>query len=740
MAIDYFVQNPDVEAAYKANPYGLTPELFANIHFINSGESEGRSAPASLPTTVEDLYRQYAGREPDPSGKAFWEAGFGNTIDTNEIASFINAVAEARAQGTEPAAITTSGVKPVDTSATDVQGDIGFTSNNIGAAIPATGLLGASAVAAPLSQEEIVTKIKNQILAQGTTDKWSGAGYGSVEANAADMAKIIAATGVTDISQFGKVTTYAPVEEVGKTYNGQPVRTYSNEDGTSRTVFLKEESDGEGGTYYAQVDIPKDAKLETVYGLYTDGGGEYGGSYSQIDPSKISVRDGKIVAAVGETFGNKLTETPVANTYSERQTGNAFGGTFAGKGNTGYRVEFAPNGTPVFYTTGASSSDAADWMPMVQLALAATGAGGLLGNALLGAGASQVAAGALGNAILGGATTGIAGGDAFKGALLGGAGGALGGYLQGGTLDGLGITERQFAIADATQLAEQGLSVSQIRDSLLAGGYNDAIIDRALNALTPTATATLSNPAIDSNTVSITGTANPSLNNLIGTLSQVPTIDVTAPRPQQVSPDVLSAVTSILGGGANPPPTVEVTAERPVNRDIPVITLTPKVVDPNAPTVKTPTTPPTTDVTKKDGSLTPSDVIRILGIGTTIAGINAATGGGGASGTTQYPIVDVPADWTSPVRGVAPATTLPPINFGDRNLLIGTQWEKFLDPNYGQVPEPIQYSRPSSLSYNDLMGILGSKQGMPSASSLSINDIISGIQNQYGQARTGAMG
>jgi hypothetical protein len=83
---------------------------------------------------------------------------------------------------------------------------------------------------------------------------------------------------------------------------------------------------------------------------------------------------------------------------------------------------------------------------------------------------------------------------------------------------------------------------------------------------------------------------------------------------------------------------------------------------------------------------------------------------------------------------------LPPINFGDRNLLIGTQWEKFLDPNYGQVPEPIQYSQPSSLSYNDLMGILGSKQGMPSASSLSINDIISGIQNQYGQAPVSTMG
>jgi hypothetical protein len=143
--------------------------------------------------------------------------------------------------------------------------------------------------------------------------------------------------------------------------------------------------------------------------------------------------------------------------------------------------------------------------------------------------------------------------------------------------------------------------------------------------------------------------------------------------------------------------------------------------------------------------LTTSDIIRIIGAGTTLAGINAATnggtGGGTSGGTTQYPIVNVPTTWTTPPKpSVATATVLPPINFGDKNLLLGTQWEKFLDPKYGLVPEPIKYSQPSSLSYNDLMGILGSKQGMPSASTLSINDIISGIQNQYGQARTGAMG
>jgi len=162
---------------------------------------------------------------------------------------------------------------------------------------------------------------------------------------------------------------------------------------------------------------------------------------------------------------------------------------------------------------------------------------------------------------------------------------------------------------------------------------------------------------------------------------------------------------------------------------------TPTVTTPTTPTVTTPTVG-----TKTDNSLTTSDVIKLLGIGTTIAGINAATGGG-TSGGVQYPIVDVPANWATPPKtGVAPATVLPPINFGDRNLLIGTQWEKFLDPNYGQVPEPIQYSQPSSLSYNDLMGILGSKQGYPAKSSLSINDIISGIQNQYGQAPVSTMG
>lgn len=627
--------------------------------------------------TVEDLYRQYAGRESDPSGKAFWEAGFGSTIDANEVASFINAVAQARAQGTEPAATTPTAATqatetptaPVNPTVKLYQDTLGRTPSqeeidswNFGSTIDAGELnsfLGAARNEAVDTKPTTgaVGNIAKQILAQGTTDKWSGQGFGSAEKNAYDMAVMLAGQGITDINQFGKAIREVPTYDE----NG-------NQTGTQAVT----------------------------------------------------------------QFINKATGEPI-NSYYDRAGGDVWGGTFAGKGSTSYGVQFDEQGKPVFYSQyGGSTSDIGQLMPVIQLALAASGAGGLLGNALLGTGASQIASSALGNAILGGATTGLAGGDVLKGALLGGAGGALSGYLQGGPIDASNMTATQFNDALESQLISSmqgaGLTNAQITQFLENASAADIASITSALPVTGASDTLLVNAA----RTPITST------DLINTLSQVPTVVTTATRPEQVSPDVINAVTSILGGATATPPTVEIKDTRPTNPDIPVITTIPTVPTTTAPTVTTPTT---TTPTTKDTSLTPSDVIRILGIGTTIAGINAATGGGGTSGGVQYPIVDVPANWATPPKtGVAPFTPLPPINFGDRNLLIGTQWEKFLDPNYGQVPEPIQYSQPSSLSYNDLMGILGSKQGMPSASTLSINDIISGIQNQYGQARSSTMG
>jgi hypothetical protein len=163
----------------------------------------------------------------------------------------------------------------------------------------------------------VVDKLAGQIKAQqaaGTAQYYQGEGLGSIEANTAEMARILASTGVTDISQFGRFTKTGLMEEVSP--------------------------DGKGG--------------------YTDSKG------NAVDPSLVtqsvmSGEGGDIVsytAPVGtqEVFGNTLTKKEVPNTYSERQTGDAFGGTFAGSGNTGYRVQFSQDGTPIFYTTGASSN------------------------------------------------------------------------------------------------------------------------------------------------------------------------------------------------------------------------------------------------------------------------------------------------------------------------------------------------------------------------------------------------
>ena len=174
----------------------------------------------------------------------------------------------------------------------------------------------------------------------------------------------------------------------------------------------------------------------------------------------------------------------------------------------------------------------------------------------------------------------------------------------------------------------------------------------------------------------------------------------------------------------------------------PITTTTPPVTTTPVTTPPVVTTPVVTPPVVTPPFVTPSinDVIKTIGTIATVAAIPSIVSPK-TTAPTGFDIVPIPTDWRTPNKPTtAPYTALSPINFGTRDLLKGTQFERFLDPNYGQVPEPVQYSQPSNLSYNDLMSILGSKQGMPSASSLSINDIISGIQNQYGQARTGTMG
>jgi hypothetical protein len=208
-------------------------------------------------------------------------------------------------------------------------------------------------------------------------------------------------------------------------------------------------------------------------------------------------------------------------------------GTFAGGGDRGLLAAAAP-------VIGLAASTVG--LPFISGLLG--GATGLTGSAL---------AGATG-ATIGGGTTAIAGGtgqDILKGALLGGAASygasALDNYLSTGSAADVGITERQFAIADAKNLASQGLSTTQIADTLAAGGYNEAIIDRAITAIGGSATSTLPIPGA----VNVTGTTTPAVSTG-GLLSGLVTPTITPATSVATTTPVTQAGTVNVTGTAQP--------------------------------------------------------------------------------------------------------------------------------------------------------------------------------------------
>ena len=324
--------------------------------------------PKEIIEPPEDLYSSWA---QDQSGNPYTKQVVGPRTTFRQNAD--GTLTELDERGDPIKAAVTSGLSavstvPTTTADTTPVGALTTIQNNTATEdIPKSGLATVSAVAdkaasttpvggltqaAPVNAVENVTQ---QILGQGLTSKWKGEGKGSAEANATDMANILTSIGITDIKDFGKIT---------KTVDAAVQPVYAQGDLVT---------DSEGQQYYSQKIVgyvdqngnpvdPNLVKSEMVYG------GESGSD-------SIAY-----IAPVGkqEVFGNKKTGQEVPVTYGERQQGDAFGGTFDGDGNTGYRVKFAPDGTPIFYTTKASSNDLQilmdDLGPLGQIALAfATG-------------------------------------------------------------------------------------------------------------------------------------------------------------------------------------------------------------------------------------------------------------------------------------------------------------------------------------------------------------------------------
>jgi hypothetical protein len=223
-------------------------------------------------------------------------------------------------------------------------------------------------------------------------------------------------------------------------------------------------------------------------------------------------------------YYNKETGQELENTYGERQIGSFFGGTYSGKGNTGYGVAFDAQGNPQFFTSGASSSDLTrdtllalgvmGGIGLLTSGIGAVGTEGLLGSAaeaasvgateIGGAGVSGMGAGTgltaggsgLGFSSTGGlgltAAEGLTGTGVLSGSTLGtgllGGSGTLAGLTGTGVLAGSELGTGLLGTTGTEALTGTGiLSGSTLGTELLGTGAGTAATTGGVTGLTNTA-------------------------------------------------------------------------------------------------------------------------------------------------------------------------------------------------------------------------------------------------------------
>lgn len=368
-----------------------------------------------------------------------------------------------------------------------------------------------------------------------------------------------------------------------------------------------------------------------------------------------------------------------------------FGSTYTGEGGTIYEIKRDPaTGQVTTQTWGKSTSDKGNILTAASLGLGLLGVPASLGGALntgLNLGLNQAAQGALGGALLGGGTAALGGGDVLKGAVLGG----LGGYAQGGGFS-----------SGADMGLNSDLTMAQIESGLGTPGYGYGAQAAASGLFNPALIG--SGAYLDLNGVP-TAYAPDNIDAGGGWSPNLPDFEmtVTAPRPVNPPVDTVLPVADYRNEGRNYPTPISTQGSggSPVNASV-------------------------------GGGVSLGNVIRAIDTGAKIAALTGAGNAIAGDNRTGFDVVPVPSDWRSPTYGQAGARNLPPINFGTRELLRGTQWEKFLNP----VQAPVVPAPQTGMTYGDLVDVLQNRQG----GTLTIGDIISGITSQYGQANPSAVG
>ena len=354
-----------------------------------------------------------------------------NTAATTGALNQVTTPATNNVAATVPAATTLNAAQKVELA------------NNTAATTPATVAVQLAGQTYNVNATD-VNNVKNQILAQGTTSKWTGEGFGSADANAEAMAKNLVASGVTDINQVAMIDKKVDAQVIPQ-YE-QTVIGYDNEGNAIGDSKIVGYTDAKGN----KID-PSLVKAETVYS-----GGESGGAET-VFTAKVGTE---------KVIGNKVTGEALISDY-DRSTGSAWSGTFTGQGNTAFRTSFDASGKPIFYTTGASSNDIVTMIgddPI--LGKVATLAAGYFGGA---AGVAALQA-AMGKSIE----------DIAKGAVLAYVGGQVAGGISGSTdlVSSIGADATNVLAKGAGQYVSSG-GKADIIQSLVGGA-----VDTGVNQIT----------------------------------------------------------------------------------------------------------------------------------------------------------------------------------------------------------------------------------------------------------------
>jgi hypothetical protein len=279
-------------------------------------------------------------------------------------------------------------------------------------------------------KDDNLDALVQQILGQGTTASWKGQGYGSAEANAREMAKILASAGITNINQVGMIDV--------------PYDTEVRPDG--RGGFVDLQGKPVDPSKVTAQDVSGESGSQTVY-------------TAPITTSKL--------------LGNKETGQRIVSPFStsEQTSPNLFGGTYEGKGATGFHVKFDSQGNPIFYTGDIAQNPLGDF-------------GGPVGTMIASAIGGPLAVAALGLA------SGKKPIDILKSAALSYAGGMAGDAVSGveGITDVLGQTGTDIASNVARSVVGSGFKVDPVEalmSSLVNTGVNSAATSLGFGDLSP---------------------------------------------------------------------------------------------------------------------------------------------------------------------------------------------------------------------------------------------------------------